>query len=101
MARRHFYAVFSVLLIAHVAALVLASNNFYWGASQTPGGDCYLFHRPLPHPLVPLLWACLKPLLIVTPLLAAWAIYACQRARAAVPRGPRAFSWRGKGESLV
>jgi hypothetical protein len=79
MARRHAYLTASILLAAASVALVVAANNFYWGASQTAGGDYYLFQRPVPHPFGPILWAAIKPLVFLTPVVTALAVYRTAR----------------------
>ena len=81
MARRHVYLLTAALSAITFAGLVVVSNNFYWGASQAAGGDYFLFGRPLPHPLGPLVWAVLKPLLLVTPVVTAWSVYKAARNR--------------------
>ena len=83
MARPSRYLLAFFLLAAAFAALIVVSNNFYWGASQRPGGEYYLFHRPLPALFGAVLWAVIKPLLLVVPALAALALYAGLRARSA------------------
>jgi hypothetical protein len=79
MARRHVYFLSAVVSAAAFAVLLVVANNFYWGASQAPGGDYYLFRRPLPYPFGPILWAVTKPLLLATPLITALATYAAVR----------------------
>jgi hypothetical protein len=79
VARRHIYLVGSLASATAFAILIVAANKFYWGASQTAGGDYYLFGRPLPYPLGPLLLASIKPLLIVTPLIAVLTTYCAVR----------------------
>ena len=78
---RYLFALF--LLAAAFVALVVVSDNFYWGASQRPGGDYYLFHRTVPAPFGAVLWAVLKPLLLVLPAGAGWAVYQAVRSRSA------------------
>ena len=73
---------------AAFVVLVVAANNFYWGASQTAGGDYYLFNRALPRPFGPLLWAAIKPLLLATPVSTALATYLAVKSRRN-PHAPR------------
>lgn len=70
-------------LVAFVACLVLflacffIAHHMYWGlfTPNDPVGRYFLFKRPLPNPIGHLLWVGLKPLLIATPLAAAWSLY--------------------------
>jgi hypothetical protein len=48
MARWAAYLLVSVVFLAAFALLLLVSNHFYWGASQQPGGDYYLFRVAVP-----------------------------------------------------
>ena len=83
MARRHAYLIGAVAATVASAALVVVVNNFYWGASAAPGGEYYLFGLPLPNPLGPILWAVVKPLVFIMPLVAVWTLYQCVRWRRA------------------
>jgi hypothetical protein len=80
------YLLLAVLLVALFGVLVGVANNFYWGASQRPGGDYYLFNQPLPSPLGAMLWAALRPLLLLTPAAACWLLYLSARAKKAEQR---------------
>ena len=79
MQRRHAYLLGAVAATVVSAALVVVVNNFYWGASAAPGGEYYLFRRTLPNPLGAVLWAVVKPLVFIMPLVAAWTLYQCVR----------------------
>ena len=79
MARRNVYLLASILSAMACVALVVVANNFYWGASQTAGGDYYLFQRPVPHPFGPLAWAVVRPLVFLAPIVTAWAVYRTAR----------------------
>jgi hypothetical protein len=86
MARRHIYLLLAFLSGAAFVVLAVAANNFYLGASQTLGGNYYLFDRAVPRTAGALLWAAIKPLLLTTPVFAALATYLAVKSR----RNPRA-----------
>ena len=83
VARWVVYFLLSVALVGLLAILLGVASHLYWGASPRPGGDYYLFGRELPAPLGAMLWASIKPLLVLTPAAAAWAAYRCVRAKRA------------------
>lgn len=76
-------------LAACVAALgftLLMASDFYWSASpQVAGGEHILFGRVLPEPLGRLLWAGIKPALLLLVGGVAWSAYLVVKAWRAEP----------------
>ena len=82
MGSRRRDALLAIVSFATLCLCTFLANNFYWGATAADmeRGEFYLVHRPLPQLPGQILWATLKPLLLLSLLATLYFLYRCFRA---------------------